>query len=337
VSRFDTENHPDFHIFKQEAREDPGRLSFNHALHLAPGLTLEKDGAPLTFSQLPEPDRARYQVTPGASLERPVQLSCASCHELERDGAYMKPMTYEQHCRACHPLHFEPNDPEREIRHGLNAREVVAELRQFYESQAVKDDPALLQRPLLPRARPLPGRGDQVISPSVGQAVEAKVVTALRILFGSTPAAGRPHGGGRGCVECHQLSALPQGPVTAELIEAATIDPVNIKPIWLEHARFDHATHRALACAECHKNATSSLTSDDVLLAPGIATCLECHGPARTSPSGTPRGGASSACTECHWYHGGDHPVRGRGAPPRDASTEWPTARFLEGVRRPGR
>jgi len=71
-----------------------------------------------------------------------------------------------------------------------------------------------------------------------------------------------------------------------------------IPPRWLPHSRFDHGTHRSLACTECHQ-ATKSTETKDVLL-PSIATCRECHRDVA---------GARSGCVECHLYH---DPVRTR-------------------------
>ena len=31
----------------------------------------------------------------------------------------MLPVTYESHCRSCHPLKFDPRSPNGEMRHGL--------------------------------------------------------------------------------------------------------------------------------------------------------------------------------------------------------------------------
>src|SRR5207244_11924973 len=58
-------------------------------------------------------------------IQTPIQLNCAACHQLDEtpgngnvrqaadavqqypapsSGAYMAPINYEDHCRACHPL-----------------------------------------------------------------------------------------------------------------------------------------------------------------------------------------------------------------------------------------
>ena len=88
---------------------------------------------------------------------------------------------------------------------------------------------------------------------------------------------------------------------------------MNVPAIWFQHARFDHVAHRALKCESCHAGVEQSRDHHDVLL-PGIATCLQCHGPAGSGPDGSARGGASSGCTECHRYHNGDRSLQGLGA-----------------------
>src|SRR4051812_7511129 len=60
VTRFDSDpaHHPEFRSTK---RSDPGRLKFNHALHLTPGMASEKGGPVQTLTMLRESDRARYR------------------------------------------------------------------------------------------------------------------------------------------------------------------------------------------------------------------------------------------------------------------------------------
>ena len=136
------------------------------------GLTLAEHGEPYRFERLDESDRARYGWTPGKDRDA-IQLRCETCHRLDgaevdegrgrtvgdwviarAPGALMLPVTYEHDCRACHQLRFEPKDPKRQVRHGLQPRELLDELREFYTAQAVKDDPKLLQRFIPPRPMP---------------------------------------------------------------------------------------------------------------------------------------------------------------------------------------
>ena len=83
VTRFDQAHHPDLTAAWERRSRDPRRIKFNHALHLAAGLTLEPGGAPLTFDRLSPSDRARYGWKDQQPLNGPVRLACASCHETD--------------------------------------------------------------------------------------------------------------------------------------------------------------------------------------------------------------------------------------------------------------
>src|SRR5439155_16729535 len=109
VTRFDRDHHPQFRIAK-----DPGRLKFNHKLHLASGM----EGAKWKLSDIRDKeDRGRYRQLSQQEDTSLVQLTCSSCHVLDRAdssptsrdlvgmtvreaGDYMLPVTYENQCRA---------------------------------------------------------------------------------------------------------------------------------------------------------------------------------------------------------------------------------------------
>jgi predicted CXXCH cytochrome family protein len=327
VTRFDhnRSHHPEFAAISRGPQSDPGHLEFSHAVHLASGFNAANGGKPLmTYSQLRESDRLRYGGKNHESRSQPVQLECAMCHRLDgeenrgkaegssragipgrSDGAYFLPMTYEHDCAACHSLHFDPKAPSEQVRHGLTPRALLAELRRFYEAQASRDDPALLRRFVPPR--PMPGQRPDAVATRVDKAIEEKVGKAMGILLGQNT---------KGCIKCHDLEPAKAPPDRPDAIAQTEVVPVNVPAIWFQHARFDHVAHRALKCETCHAGVERSRDHHDVLL-PGIATCLQCHGPAGSSPDGSARGGASSGCTECHRYHNGDHPLQGLGASAR--------------------
>ena len=103
----------------------------------------------------------------------------------------MLPVTYENDCRACHPLRFEPQDPKRQVRHGVQPGEIIDELREFYTAQAVKADPKLLQRFIPPR--PMPNQPISPESQRASQAADARTLNAIRLFFGAVDR--------RGCLE----------------------------------------------------------------------------------------------------------------------------------------
>ena len=229
VTRFDPEHHPDLTAAWRARSGDPRRIKFNHALHLAAGLTLEPGGAPLSFDRLPPSDRARFGWSDQLALSGRVQLTCASCHETDAGespqsvnrganrgeprapGAYMLPVVYENHCASCHPLAFDAKLPAAQARHGISAQEVLGEIRQLYTAQAVKTDPDLL-RQFVP-SRAMPGEATSQAKQVIERAVDEKVLTAARLLFGAAldenvRRAAKLPAGRRGCVECHVLKPV---------------------------------------------------------------------------------------------------------------------------------
>jgi hypothetical protein len=356
VTRFDAnpDHHPEFRVFV--AKNDPGRLRFNHALHRTRGYTLEPGGKEFTFAQIAAAERSRYGWNPKLPLDTavPPLEDCNSCHRLDSDEyaksatrsqtaapvfaarsarAYMLPVTYENHCRACHSLEFDSKSPGREVKHGLSPGMVLDDLRQIYQAQAANDDPELLRRHVPPRRKP--GEPESPHAEPVGRAVDDKVLTAVRILFGAgvSDEAMRRHQlplGRRGCALCHDLQPATVPLVNADAIRNVEIEPVNVPKVWFERARFDHSAHRAVDCNECHHEAKTSKNNTDVLL-PGIAQCVQCHGP-RTGRGGKTQGGAGDSCTECHRFHNGDHPLQGIGASPRGVIERRTIDQFLGGA-----
>jgi len=65
--------------------QDRSRFRFSHNTHLN-----------LPESSLP------------AALKGQWQHDCSSCHELDAQRQYYRPVNYERHCSSCHPLVFDP-------------------------------------------------------------------------------------------------------------------------------------------------------------------------------------------------------------------------------------
>ena len=119
VSQFDKDHHPDLSDSWKSRSADPKRIKFNHALHLAAGLTLQKDGAKFNFGRLSPADRVRYGGADEKQTGEPIKLECAfmssarsrrtHTERLHRvadtgpplpSGLYMAPIVYENHCAA---------------------------------------------------------------------------------------------------------------------------------------------------------------------------------------------------------------------------------------------
>ncbi|MEO7247210.1 MAG: cytochrome C, partial [Novosphingobium sp.] len=72
---------------------------------------------------------------------------------------------------------------------------------------------------------------------------------------------------------------------------------VTLQSRYMDHAWFDHRTHRQSPCSECHAAAQSSSSSD--LLLPGIKTCRTCHAGGESAEAKK----IPSGCADCHSYH----------------------------------
>jgi hypothetical protein len=263
------QGHPDLTPFRNPPARDPGALRFDHALHRAPGLTLEPGGKPLMAG---------------------APLRCESCHRPDAGGALMEPVRYERDCRTCHPLDPAPGLPP--VRHGDQPAGVHESLWATFAARYVEARPGLTA--WTPPPRPVPGRAERPEEVAASKAIGDEVAKAERVLFG-----------GKRCGQCHAFETQDGRPVPAP----AAFDPAKpfrvagpgVPGRWLQHAAFDHSRHRALDCLVCHTAAASSRTSLDVLL-PNADTCRRCHAPRQRS-AGSLTGGAGFGCAECHSYH----------------------------------
>ena len=179
VDKFAKGSHPRF----RSLAKDPGKLEFNHRLHLSPGMALREGtqvgGTIKTLGQIPVPFRNRYRGEQTDKADTaPVQLQCASCHQqdvgdqavfaprkkspgLRGSGAYMLPINYANHCQACHPLTVDHkpaqgNEPQLAVPHGWQPKDIHLFLddyftskyaRSFWQEEAAKPK----------KDRPLPG------------------------------------------------------------------------------------------------------------------------------------------------------------------------------------
>lgn len=332
VSRFDAEHHPEFRLLREDHPQpvDPRHLKFSHAVHMTPGMNCD-----FTLADIDPMDRKRYAA--GEAATAAVRLECASCHRLDaRDpsspraaanaprtsgvaldrsaGAYMVPITYENECRACHPLTFDrrsADDPKAgllAVPHGLQPDAVRDFVWGAYANEYVSR-----QAPSTNSTRPLPGRApadEAKARAAINQELAGlekflyreRLSQAQKILFR----------GRQTCGECHSFETANADTVPKRVV------PTSIPDVWFKHARFDHSAHRAVACRDCHAQAYAEkdLPSDkQTVMLPGRDVCLACHAPA--SSSGTVHGGARFDCVECHRFHNGDEPLQGMGAAAR--------------------
>jgi hypothetical protein len=324
VSRFSADGHPTFRSIKT----DPGKLKFNHQRHLAAGMALGKDGGTIqTLGKIPESHRKRYRDQQAQKADdAPVQLQCASCHQVDPGdlgpadfplsllnqrpaGAYMLPISYENQCQACHPLTLD----QIAVPHRWQPSALHAYLEDSFTARLVRGQAGLLDKKTV---RPLPGKLPDMLTPTLREAIAGKVEFAEKDLYVSK----------RLCAECHYF----EGKSVAEAIKRGVapdlrVAPPNVPTVWLQHAKFNHRSHRAVQCADCHAAAATSEVHTDVLI-PDRDVCVKCHAP--VTSQATP--GARFNCTECHMYHNGDHGGQGVGAASRKPASARGLADFLK-------
>jgi nitrate reductase cytochrome c-type subunit len=244
-------------------------------------------------------------------------LDCADCHKPGGDGAFYQPISFEQHCVKCHSLHFDPDVPTLAIPHG-DPEKVRAYLRSL---ASLYSDYALNHRNITDRAQLKLFVNTQL------QKLQDRGITTVkelenRVFFTGDP----PEVPGRvltrsnkaqffaGCAKCHEVTP-------AEISGAPRITPTNLADRWLTRGPFTHLPHAHMSCMDCHRAATTSKKTSDILL-PAQNSCTECHRAldgdeveplkavstpeaARTELAAKQRreGGIASDCQSCHKFH----------------------------------
>lgn len=334
-------DHPEFRSLD---RDDPGRVKFNHRLHLLPG-QYPRDAKPTALKRLSSIDPS-YWVVLGYPDDTPpdtvVQLDCAACHEFDASartrvggestgvpssGAYAQPIRYERHCASCHAADLAVTLPvaggvaRGDMPHGLRP----AAIQTYLAGLAVvpRAPPPRLTPP-----RPIPGRDTDA-----ADANSATIDLSLRL-----SRAERDLQGLHRCGKCH--SFVPETP-DADASDTRAPLPPDVAPtaipaVWLRHGNFDHAAHRAVRCVECHAAVAfawdhpNKPPADDAKpLIPKIQNCRQCHGQAKESAVG----GVRFDCVTCHRYHAAHLPPHGPGAPSRSLPQDRRrgAAEFLSG------
>jgi hypothetical protein len=308
-------------------------------------------------------DSAVQRYAPaGAKDDHVVQLNCASCHKLDagtgtpqfdelktaldkfneptksvlpprQPGAYFLPINFEESCRACHPLHAPTGAtasgeqklviPGFDVPHRRQPKQLLGDLKAGYLKGLIAEKHPALKGPAGPGGVLVPppdtnARTLEEESTRLARAAEKQLFSA-----------------DAGCAKCHTTTGTLGGAGKDSL----HIAPVPARTVWLEHAKFNHASHRGMTCASCHPGTGGRTTSPVEANQPepvqilGVDSCRACHSPEKTRvklPDGTETlgGGIRHNCTDCHNYHHGDLPLQGRGSPtwfpkePRDIK-DW--------------
>lgn len=265
------------------------------------GVTAFAEGKHPPFREAKDPGTIRFDhkshLTPKKLRDIEHRLDCADCHRLDEAGRYMLPVTYEQHCKQCHPISIqvggEQADPELVAVSRAFAKEPLPHPR---KGGSIADVRAAI-RERVARFIAAPG-GERFL--------KTKAESGRLPLPASAPReereyawVGRATGeleavlfdGGGGCRSCHTVLS----PAAASKDRLPTLAAPGVPDRWWKQAAFRHDAHRMMKCDECH-DARGSEKSADALL-PKMDLCLKCHDRAG------PRGPARSDCVECHVYH----------------------------------
>ncbi len=253
-------------------------------------------------------------------------LRCDACHVLDEGGRRMAPIRFEDHCRSCHPLHYGSGSTAMrtaEAPHG-EPGELLRQLRRAYLDAELPREQGETEQELEQRRLRYtrPGQKRTPQEEFLVQKVNAKADEAFVNLMSRE--------GPDTCGECHTL--LPE-----ESDAPTDIAQVALTRAWFGTSRFDHSSHGAIRCGECHPRAAvhdeqfeaenedferapgtlpdevpygltpvaelqklgiePSESATDVLVL-GRDNCRTCHAGSRASP---PR--VASPCVMCHPYH----------------------------------
>lgn len=264
------------------------------------------------------------------------------------EGAYYLPIQFSVHCQACHslqtihPLPDKDNKPRNmNIPHHLQPAELEKYLRDVLSADLLAQE-----TPSDPKNRTVRrlDNNDQ-ISQALRQKIHSKVdelIAKVEKTIYDEPTEeirAKQRLGGSNCMHCH-LSA-PSGfeePVRVGSKRLPIIPP-RVPTVWNAKARFNHISHRAVSCIDCHEGtmptgASGPYVEKEPLHLPGKQNCIQCHGPLqRDTKSDRVFGGVRYGCTDCHLYHNQDHPLQGPGSAWRDtANPKLTIQQFLRGA-----
>jgi len=243
----------------KERLVDTASIKLNHKLHLQPNL-----------------------IGPNG----PEQLSCASCHQPDPRGAYMRPVNYEKDCMRCHLLDFDKRFPGRTVPHGQQLEEVNRFLQATYAEFYLREHEAERRD-----RRPAKGLfGARYSREELSQDKVHEMVAKAEQYLLRKPDPKTKKGK---CLLCHVLERVTDSSGADRRAVVKTAIPER----WLPHSVFNHLAHTTVKCVGCHEAAPTSEVSRDVLL-PRMDSCRMCH----VEP-----GGARAECVDCHVYHDKTH------------------------------
>lgn len=317
ISGFTLESHGEFRSLSEG--NDSGRVKFDHAQHLLPGQVEPGELGPMKLSSLPATLRERYRKTlnnAGQSDDDLVQLQCNDCHTpsgnpdprstllSDRElGRYFSPVSFEEHCQACHAIRGGVGTPgTTELPHAVAWQDLDSLLaanilgsRAIGNARVPGDDSQAVEKP---------GDGFGPESPPAKNILDPGVLIAARQRVKTE------------CQKCHQDEDLSGTSISAAL--SGESEPI-IPTRWLQHGLYDHGVHASIQCDQCHAGVrdlgdSAEASDQNVIMISNIESCVGCHrDPMVKTPDEIQAkhevefGGmpvwASSDCILCHRYH----------------------------------
>lgn len=282
-------DHPDF----RSLQVDRG-MKFSHALHMTPGLVYDANDqhkwSPEVLGKQFGPNARQRFLPSSGNANDPVQLNCASCHQLDAghpspddvearrrfdflsntirgapkqailptrsEGANYLPVNFDVHCKVCHPIRT-PTAVSGGIvvkdffvPHRRQPASLKPILRGEYAARLASDKHPALAAPFGPGGRLDPH--DVPAIAAFGKEVDRLTDSALQALtLNLSPASENASAKADGF-------RVPTGGFAcgkchySKGAEKTEIAPLPNKSIWFQHAKFNHVSHRGLTCASCH-------------------------------------------------------------------------------------
>lgn len=253
------EDHPQFAPLREDD-SDTTALRFNHQLHL-------------TSDDVNE------------------ELVCTSCHVVEDDGRYMRPIVFERHCERCHALQVtEVPSPMSEVKAPhLTPAEIRPALSEALLALGARRgaDIFAADRTVL-----LPGRAERgpIDESRSLQEFQRKYLGLLEAAL-YRPFADSPPllENNKHCFLCHVQGESPGAGELPVVVET------KLPARWLMRGEFSHWRHDKMPCATCHPGIERSTLTAQVNL-PKLEVCAQCHADDAAQSAGTD-------CVLCHTYH----------------------------------
>ncbi len=269
--------HPPFE-YEATGLHDPNTLHFNHRRHFA-------EDIPKVAGK---------------------KIDCTSCHQLAAGGDFYAPVTFENNCKICHSLNFDPDYGEMTLPHGSpeNVRTYLRNLPFQYSNLAKRlgyTEPSSRKKFVDAQLRKLKTRVQS------GENFERQIFYTANPYRSQNPAGERALF--TGCAYCHEIT-----PPTDDRETAPTIAPSVAADRWLARGKFTHVPHQHMVCTDCHQAEKSNATADIIM--PPKESCAQCHRAPDSAlvAAATPidplnadtqraHGGVTDACSSCHQFH----------------------------------